>query len=180
MKTTERRGEVWFTADSHFGHTSIIRFCDRPFADVTEMNETLISNWNECVRPGDTIYHLGDFAHRCGDPLRVFRRLNGNKHLILGNHDKPNVMAKLPFGWIKSTYKLTVDKKIRIWLSHYAHRRWPHSHHGSIHLFGHSHGGLPDYGKSTDVGVDAWDYKPVHLDTILKMMEGREETAHHE
>jgi len=145
---------------------------------MREMDESLIANWNECVKPGDTVYHLGDFCLG-NDPLRVFRRLNGNKHLCLGNHDKPKTVAKAPFAWIKDTYLLKIGKEIRIWLSHYAHRRWPHSHHGAIHLYGHSHSRLPDYGRSTDVGVDAWNYKPVHLDTILKMMEKRERTDHH-
>jgi calcineurin-like phosphoesterase family protein len=180
MNTTNEttRKNIWFTADSHFGHANIIRFCDRPFADIQEHDEALIANWNDSVQPGDDVYHLGDFCFR-GDPNKVFDRLNGNKHLCLGNHDKEKRLKRLPWAWIKGVYELKIDKKTRVWLSHYAHRRWPRSHHGSIHLFGHSHGGLPDFGKSTDVGVDAWDYKPVHLDTILTYMRGKEKTEHH-
>lgn len=172
---------IWFTSDTHFGHANIIRFCNRPFDNIEEMNEALIRNWNECVQPNDDVYHLGDFSFE-RKPENTARRLNGNKHLIKGNHDKRHHLKLIApfFNWIKDVYELKVDKKIRVWLSHYAHRRWPKSHHGTIHLYGHSHGELEDFGKSTDVGVDAWDYRPVSLETIVKMMEKREKTKHHE
>jgi len=180
MKKSEEKGNIWFTSDTHYGHANIIRFCERPFATKEEMDEALIERFNECVKPGDTVYHLGDFSF-ARDPALVFRRLNGNKHLILGNHDwkRERELRKLSWGWVKDVYMLRVGKKTKIWLSHYAHRVWPNGHHGSIHLYGHSHNGLPDVGKSCDVGVDAWDYKPVHLDVILKTMEKREVIKHH-
>lgn len=174
----ERQGDVWFTSDTHYGHANIIRFCNRPYSDVQEMNNSLIENYNALVKPSDTVYILGDFCFS-RNPDAIFNRLNGNKHLILGNHDRLKHIKHLRWAWIKDVYKLSVGKRTKIWLSHYAHRTWPHSHKGSIHLYGHSHGDLEDWGKSTDVGVDAWDYKPVHLDTILKMMEKRDVTNHH-
>lgn len=179
MKKSEEttRKNIWFTSDQHYGHKNIIRFCNRPFADLDEMHEALISNYNAVVGPEDDVYFLGDYAFH--DGLKVFRRLNGNKHLILGNHDKPKQVKPVPWAWVKDVYMLKVDPKTQVWLSHYAHRRWPKSHHGSIHLYGHSHGELEDYGKSTDVGVDAWDYKPVSLDTIIEMMRDRDRTEHH-
>lgn len=178
MKKSER-GEVWFTGDTHFGHANIIRFCDRPFATKEEMDEALIANYNECVKPGDTVYHLGDFSF-ARDPGRVFRRLNGNKHLILGNHDWKRLreLKGLSWGWIKDVYNLRVGDT-KIWLAHFAHRVWPAGHHGAIHLYGHSHGSLKDFGRSTDVGVDAWEYYPVHLDKILDMMKDRPKITHH-
>lgn len=42
-------GEVWFTSDTHFYHENILRYCSRPFKDISEMNETLIRRWNETV-----------------------------------------------------------------------------------------------------------------------------------
>jgi len=167
---------TWFTSDTHFGHANIVRYCNRPFANVREMDEALISNWNECVKPKDTIYHLGDFAFR-GDPSPIFRRLNGEKFLLLGNHDVRKVVNKL-FGWVKSTYKLRYNNQ-RIWLSHYAHLRWPNSHHGSFHLYGHSHGQLEGMGRSMDVGVDVWNYRPVHIDVVLGTLKGLDATEHH-
>ena len=168
--------------EAHFRHANIIRpdFCDRPFVDIAEHDEALISNWNECVMPGDNVYHLGDFCLGAPqDAEKIFRRLNGNKHLILGNHDKRGTIRRIPFAWVKDVYKLKLGPRHYIWLSHYAHCRWPHSHQGSGHLFGHSHGEFKGFGKSMDVGVDAWDYKPVHLDKVLKIMEKLDPTEHH-
>lgn len=47
---------ILFTADTHFGHANIIRFCDRPFTDIEAMNESLIANWNRKVTNSDTVY----------------------------------------------------------------------------------------------------------------------------
>lgn len=58
---------IYFTADTHFGHENIIRFCNRPFPDLETMNETLIENWNQRVCSNDTIYIIGDLFFRCGD-----------------------------------------------------------------------------------------------------------------
>ena len=171
-------GNIFFTSDTHYYHSNVIRYCNRPFSDVEEMNDNLIANHNELVGRYDTVFHLGDFAFARG--AEVFRRLNGNKFLIRGNHDKPKLINGIPFGWVKDVYMLKISPTERIWLSHYAHRRWPNSHHGAIHLFGHSHGAIDDYGRSTDVGVDCWNFKPVALDEIRDYMKNKEPTKHHE
>jgi calcineurin-like phosphoesterase family protein len=87
----ERKGTMnrWFTSDTHFGHANIIKYCNRPFADVDEMNEALVENWNRVVHEDDTVYHLGDVA--LGPWERwdaVLSRLNGYKILVVGNHEK--------------------------------------------------------------------------------------------
>jgi len=81
---------TWFTSDTHYGHTNIVeRFAvPRPFASIEEHDEVLVRNWNETVAPDDEIFHLGDFAYKC-HPKRmaeIFARLNGRKHLVVGNH----------------------------------------------------------------------------------------------
>ncbi|MEJ7707010.1 MAG: hypothetical protein WKF82_06805 [Nocardioidaceae bacterium] len=53
---------VYFTSDTHFSHANIIRLCNRPFADVDEMDEAIIERWNATVTSADTVYHLGDVA----------------------------------------------------------------------------------------------------------------------
>jgi len=52
----------WFSADDHFGHGNIIKYCNRPFKDSNDMNSSLIRNWNQRVKPEDTVFHVGDFC----------------------------------------------------------------------------------------------------------------------
>jgi calcineurin-like phosphoesterase family protein len=86
--------KVWFTSDTHFWHARIIQFCQRPFASVDEMNEKLIANWNAVVVPDDTVYHLGDFS-MAARPVELYvPRLNGQIHLVMGNHDFPHSAHK--------------------------------------------------------------------------------------
>ena len=54
--------KIWITSDTHFGHINIIKYCNRPYADVTEMNNALIANINSQVAPEDTLIHAGDFC----------------------------------------------------------------------------------------------------------------------
>jgi calcineurin-like phosphoesterase family protein len=171
----------WFTADPHFGHANIIKYCGRPFESKEEHDEILIQNWNSCVKKADTIYLLGDFGF--GSPTwlndKIANRLRGRICLILGNHDKS--VRKEPlcrrFEFIKDVHMLTTQSKGKIqqfWLSHYAHLSWPQAHYGVIHLFAHSHGKLTGVGKSMDVGVDTNNFFPYHIDTILELMEQKE------
>lgn len=83
---------VFFTADSHFGHQGVCQFLRddgsklRPFDTADEMDEVLISRWNERVGPTDKVYHLGDVVINRRS-LNILYRLNGDKVLIRGNHD---------------------------------------------------------------------------------------------
>jgi calcineurin-like phosphoesterase family protein len=80
--------ETWFTSDTHFGHKKILEYEKeaRPFETVEEMNEHLITAWNETVNPKDIVFHLGDFAFGAVN-VAIADRLNGHKRLIMGNHD---------------------------------------------------------------------------------------------
>lgn len=174
---------IFFTSDHHFGHNNIIRFTDRPFASVEEMDETLISNWNERVQPGDDVYHLGDVGLCKPDELdAILSRLNGNIHLIVGNHEYSALRCKERFAWTKDYYELNVPDedvkggKQKIVLLHYAMRVWNKSHHGSFHLYGHSHGSLPDDPKmqSIDVGVDSHNFYPISYHEVKEIMKQKE------
>lgn len=80
---------TFFTSDTHFGHARIIELSNRPFKDVTHMNEMIVHNWNALVRPDDTVFHLGDVAlGPIEDSLKYIMRLNGRKILVVGNHDR--------------------------------------------------------------------------------------------
>ena len=173
---------IYFWSDTHWCHKNAIRYCDRPYADVQEMNEALIENNNAIVKPNDIVYHLGDFAFCRGDVIKkILSRLNGEKHFIYGNHDKeilknPSEFLNLPNGFksIQSYKEINVGNQF-ICLFHYGQRVWNRSHYGSWMLYAHSHGSLPPYGKSVDVGVDAKfihdEYRPTHFDEIKAFMD---------
>lgn len=95
--------KVWFTSDNHFWHYNVIKYCNRPFRSQSEidqnivleesvikMNEAMIAAWNKVVQPEDIVYHLGDFAMAAQAVKVSLPRLNGEIHLILGNHDFPH------------------------------------------------------------------------------------------
>lgn len=154
----------WFTSDQHYDHKNIIKYCNRPFADIDEMNEALIKNHNDLVSPNDIVYHLGDFAFR--NHKRYLNRLNGQHHLIVGNHDG-NGYKDAGFKTVNRQKSIKIGSQV-VYMSHYGHRVWDRSHHGSFHVYGHSHSNLPDLGRSCDVGVDNWDYKPVMFHQLVE------------
>lgn len=165
---------TFFTADTHFGHANIIRYCNRPFKDVVEMNDTIINNWNAVVQPNDYVYHLGDFAFWRSHgltPRDYRRRLNGHIHFIRGNHDKGIEQFADCFEWIKDYCRITVGEQTIV-LSHYSMRVWDKSHRGSWMLYGHSHGTLPDdpNARSIDVGVDCHNFTPVSIADLGRIM----------
>jgi calcineurin-like phosphoesterase family protein len=164
--------ETFFTSDTHFGHAKIIEYCKRPFASVEEMDEEMVRRWNSVVKPSDNVYHLGDFSFKNGEVVR--KRLNGNIFLVLGNHDNG---TNYGFIWMKDYYELKVNDQ-KVVLFHYGMRTWHHDLRGNWHLYGHSHGGLPAYGKSCDIGVDVWNFSPVHFDQVKRFMDGREIANH--
>lgn len=154
---------IYFTADTHFGHRNIIKYCERPFENVEQMNKALIDNWNARVTNDDTVYFLGDFCF--GSPADYVPRLNGSIVFIKGNHDH-----KIDAPYLFPLRAVWGGEKKLIVLCHYAMRSWERSHYGSWHLFGHHHGRLPPYGLSFDVGVDCWNYYPVSLDEVIEKM----------
>lgn len=164
---------IWVTSDTHFGHANIIKFCNRPYTNVNDMNDSIIHLWNSYIKPEDTVYHLGDFSFK---GKGYFEKLNGNKHLIIGNHDHSETKKKLAWGWVKDYYRFEYKDK-KIILFHYPIDSWDCMHHGSIHLHGHIHStkesNVKHHGHEWhptrnrfDVG---WDYygRPISLDEIF-------------
>ena len=158
---------IYFTADTHFGHKNIIKYCNRPFDSVYEMNETIIKNWNDVVGLRDVVYHLGDFGFKGADS--ILSRLNGQIHLIHGNHDNSMIKRNRRFITSSPIKEIRING-IKTVLQHYSMRVWNASFHGSYHLFGHSHGSLSSYGLSFDVGVDAWNYTPISEEQVVDEM----------
>lgn len=180
-------GKLFFTSDHHFGHTNIIKLCNRPFSSIEEMNEVLIQKWNEKISPEDEVYYLGDFAMTKDTELiaDILDQLNGTIYLITGNHEGAALNHRKRFKWIKEFHELKVkdpDCKNgvqRIVLFHYAMRVWRGELRGNWHLYGHSHGSLPDepHRKTFDIGVDCHDFYPLSYEEVKEIMKTKIHTS---
>lgn len=158
---------TFFTSDTHFGHGGARGLYRRPFASVAEMDEAMVTRWNETVGPEDEVWHLGDVAvglsaARVSD---LIGRLNGRKHLVTGNNDPPPTQALAGWASVQPYAEIVVDG-IHLVLCHYPFRSWRNMSRGWLNLHGHSHGRLAPMPRQYDVGVDVWDFRPVTLAAI--------------
>ena len=163
--------DTFFTSDTHFSHSAIIRYCNRPFANAEEMNAIITQRWNAKVKPGDRVYHLGDFMFAPREKiLTMTRKLNGHVILIEGNHDE--IGQPKNYGFVEKHQLLTSKiNGIYIIMCHYARRVWDKSHFNSWHIFGHSHGTLDkNWGKCWDVGVDNNFFEPIEFEELKQIM----------
>ena len=184
---------IWFTSDTHFRHANILKYCDRPFADIDEHDDALVENWNLVVAPYDKVYHLGDFTLGGVDVAKLFfLQLNGRIN-VLGypwHHDsrwlpdKPGESDELfsasgiPVNILPPIWVFGVDEygdgnhDQYIALSHYPLAIWDRKHYGAWHLHGHTHGNYQGSGFIVDVGVDSLSHDmPVGQDQAVRMDE---------
>lgn len=159
---------VFFTSDTHFGDPRALCVDRRPFATLAAHDEALVGRWNQAVEPGDEVWHLGDFALGPGREQieTLLARLNGTKHLIVGNNDGPATLAAAGWSTVRHYAELHHGERLLI-LFHYPLRTWNKMNRGSVDLHGHSHGKLKPLTRQYDVGVDVWGYKPIRLGDIL-------------
>ena len=166
-----------YTADWHLFHANIIKYSKRPHPNTTVMNNAIRDGINEIAKPLDWLYVLGDLGFCNTDVLEDWLHSLNTKNIcvIWGNHDKSaKQLAQSrynPFYWTKDLAEID-DQGQRITLCHYAMRVWNKSHYGAWHLYGHSHGSLPDdpNSLSMDVGVDTNNFKPYTYDDIRRHM----------
>lgn len=184
----EQNKKVWFASDHHFGHNFLSKL--RNFDNTEDQDNAIIKAHNRVVKPGDDVFLLGDFMFKSNRHMDYYtEQLNGNLHLIRGNHDKIGMEGKQRgFVWIKDYYELKVpnllsesaksDPQILICLFHYPMVAWHKNSRGSIHLHGHTHESLKpteiSRGKTKDVVVcEENDFEPYELRSILIEMQGR-------
>lgn len=163
-------GRRFVVADTHFGDRGgILRYEERPFADVEEMDRVLCENWNRAVGAGDTVYHLGDFAGGADRERAsaLLAGLNGRKILVMGNHDQWMTAREWMEAGFEEAYPLPVVLDGFYLLSHeplYVTMAAPYAN-----LFGHVHRN-PAYrdcsARSFCACVERIGYKPVLFDTI--------------
>lgn len=153
---------TYFTADTHFDDEAMIRYDNRPFANASEMNERIVSNWNELVKDDDEIYIVGDIGN-----AEFVKRLNGKKYLIKGNHDTRTNDEYRALGFAEVYDKPIIFNEFWI-VSHepmYVNRNMPYAN-----IFGHVHSN-PAYNtvsaRSYCVSVDRNDFAPVDFEHIM-------------
>ncbi|MBI2332974.1 MAG: metallophosphoesterase family protein [Chloroflexi bacterium] len=147
-----------FTADTHFGHQRTLEFSRRPFADVASMDATLIANWNSTVKPGDTVYHLGDFGTM--ESLNYLSQLNGKVIFLPGNYDTPEIVAVLARTCEIIQPNTVIDVEgHRLQLVHEPDEATT----GEFFLFGHVHQLQMVKRNGLNVGVDCHFFRPIPL-----------------
>jgi len=164
----------FFTSDTHFSHTNIIKHCNRPFKSADEMNSTIIYNWNKKVKKDDIVFHLGDFSLSHKITSYLINKLNGKIHLIAGNHDRKKYYIKNnTFYSVNDILEINLENKLIV-LCHYPFLTWNRSHHGSWNLHGHVHDRelkIKDCKFRLNVGVDVNDFTPISFNEVRQKME---------
>lgn len=166
----------YFIADTHFGHENVIRFCNRPFSSVEEMNECMVDNWNRRVHHNDTVYILGDMFFRCDNVVDILSRLKGKKWLLLGNHDTwvKNIDCSRYFANVGTLIE-TSDGQHALTLCHYPMLSWKHAQR-SYMVHGHIHNDrsadfwplLQCRERVLNAGVDVNGFAPVTFEEMLQ------------
>lgn len=189
---------IFFTSDEHYFHSNIIKpeYCNRPFANVEEMNAELIRRHNELVKPGDEVFHLGDFTFNKNRVKEILSQLNGKHHLIMGNHDachpihcktreKKDRLQRFyfdaGFGIVTNYLQVHILPRPQgdnVDLYHLPFAGYENDRYGNIRLedkgqwliHGHVHQHWKIKGKQINVGVDVWDFYPVPITELQKIM----------
>ena len=182
---------TFFTSDTHFNHANIIKFCNRPFKDVEQMNDVMIANWNSVIGKDDTVFHLGDFClGGAAEWTKILDRLNGKIYLIMGNHDLKNIRQGFisRFEHVAMQMRIEIGKK-RIYLCHYPFLCFEGSYKDDVwHLFGHVHtrrsnSGIDAgrlqylYPTQYDVGVDNNNFTPVSFGQVKRIIDKQVEQS---
>jgi calcineurin-like phosphoesterase family protein len=183
--------KTWYTSDIHFGHVNILDYCvsRRTYlgldanAGVTDMNEALVRLWNNQVEYDDTVLILGDLCMgKVAETLAYVARLNGDKFLVPGNHDRMHpIMFKSDektAAWVHAYNDVGVnvlDIGPFMWkfdgvdaaVSHFPYEAdhtedarygdWRPSDHGLPLVHGHVHDLFQTSGRQYNVGIDAWN-----------------------
>ena len=174
--------KTFFTSDLHFGHKNIIRFDNRPFTSVAEMDTALIDRWNAKVRKDDLVYILGDVSWY-GDEktAELLKSMNGRKILIKGNHDDIGPKVRQCFESIHPYLELKIGKQLVV-LCHYPIVFFNRHHYGAYMFYGHVHNShewqmtenykfeleqLDIRCNMFNVGTMVWNYEPVTFEEIV-------------
>lgn len=175
---------LWFTSDTHYGHTNIVRGVSnwndlsgcRDYNTVEQMNRVIIETINEKIGADDFLIHLGDWSFGGEENIKTFRdQLIVQKILIIkGNHDKKLEKYQNLFWGIERYEEIIVNKSPLISLFHYPIESWHNKEKGGFHLYGHVHRNEGEHHKTEkklgrfNVCIDANNMNVIHYDEIEK------------
>ena len=161
--------KIFLISDTHFGHDGIMRYENRPFSNVQEMDETIVRNWNSVVSKNDTVIVPGDVSFYSKEKTKaIIKSLKGKKILILGNHDNDHTVdwwEEVGFNSV-SEYPIIIEKFFLV--SHeplYINSNMPYA---NIH--GHIHNQSYESKQYFNVSVEKINYTPILLETVIKQI----------
>lgn len=172
---------VYFTSDDHFSHANIVGLCNRPYADVDEMDRVLIENWNKKVKKNDTVYIIGDIVWDKKKVAHYMEQLAGKKVLITGNHDSDWAKREdctKHFEFVVPYLETNLNGH-PITMCHYPMLEWKSSREKShrklgYHIHGHIHNRIADEYRylfrefnALNAGVDINNFEPVSFDELI-------------
>ena len=165
--------EIWVISDTHFGHENIIKYCNRPFSSVYDMNETMVENWNKTVKDEDHVWHLGDvyftggFQHEDENKSSVawnfMKRLKGKKRLCLGNHDNGHNQLLLHF--FEKIVLWRDWKELGLVMTHIP-LHLSNIKEGRTNIHGHIHQNKSPDGPYRNVSVEQINYTPINIEEL--------------
>lgn len=176
-----------FTSDQHYSHKNILTYCpNRPFKTIEEMREAFITNYNKVVKATDLVCWVGDaFFCDVEESKKIMQRLNGDKILVIGNHDKSKqTMADIGFSIVTDSFYTQIAGKACL-VTHYPPKGAKHIGHeyderfndkrperkkGEFIIHGHTHMPKKTDGCSIHIGVDAWEFYPVPIAELEKII----------
>lgn len=178
---------IYYIADTHLRDQAIFDKCKRPFKSLNEMENAIISNWNNKVKDDDIVYVLGDIAKDDDfDAISIFIKLKGHKHLIVGNHDHL-LIERIKDSKIFESVKfidLIIDKDRKVCVCHYPMMDWMEFNRKGILVYGHIHNKTAKNGlaykmikefykdlPAYNCGVDVCGFEPKTLDELIHLKE---------
>ena len=156
--------KVW--SDLHIGHANIIRYCNRPFNNVDEMDAALWANWQTCVEPGDTLICVGDMWFGFSTEPRPVPA-GHHTMLVIGNHDlaKGGILRVTEFDDVKALLTSEGDPRLI-----FTHAPLPNVPEGYVNIHGHTHEKIrPPDSPHINVSVEQLEYCPIAL-TLLRQL----------
>jgi calcineurin-like phosphoesterase family protein len=167
--------KIFFSADHHFGHVNICKYCGRDYDSTYQMDIDMIERWNSVVAPEDIVYYLGDFSF---NPKMFRHRVNGKIHLIQGNHDKNKYLNLFdssqrymtlmvgPYRCFLAHQPINVGDE-KYWYQDFRNKAMGHD----INLTAHIHQRWVVNKNNINLGVDVWNFKPISEIILINFIE---------